>query len=158
MGLRVYWEICKKHGIKCSDRWFKEAPEKVRLSKCGRYEIWWDKKVENPKALEANRPDLVLIDKEQKHWLIIDFSVPNDINVESKEKEKIEKYMPLAYEARKMCGVTTKIVPLVVGALGAVSTNLEKNLAHLNIKHIQTCMQKSAIIGTSIILKKVLSS
>ena len=22
MGLRVYWEICKNHGIKCSDRWF----------------------------------------------------------------------------------------------------------------------------------------
>ena len=105
MGLRVYWEICKKHDVKCSDKWYKEIPDKVRVSKCGRYEVWWDRKVETPKALEANRPDLILIDKEKKHWCIIDFSVPNDVNVESKERDKVDKYTPLAYEVRKMCGV-----------------------------------------------------
>ena len=158
MGLRVYWEMCRERGIKCSDKWYKETPDKVRVSKCGRYEIWWDRKVETPKVLEANRPDMVCIDKEEKQWLILDFSVPNDINILNKEKEKIEKYTPLAYEIRKMCGVTTKIIPLVVGSLGAVSKDLERNLNYLNIGHIQTCMQKSAIIGTSIILKKVLSN
>ena len=158
MGLRVYWEMCKDRGIKCNDKWYKETPDKVRVSKCGRYEIWWDKKVETPKVLEANRPDLICIDKEEKQWLILDFSVPNDINILNKEKEKIEKYTPLAYEIRKMCGVTTKIIPLVVGSLGAVSKDLERNLDFLNIGHIQTCMQKSAIIGSTIILKKVLSN
>ena len=47
--------------------------------------------VETPKKLEANRPDLVVIDKVDLHWKIIDFSVPNDQNVENKEKEKIDK-------------------------------------------------------------------
>ena len=101
---------------------------------------------------------MILIDKEKKHWCIIDFSVPNDVNVESKERDKIDKYTPLAYEIRKMCSVTTKIIPLVVGALGAVSNSLENNLSYLEMSHIQTCMQKSAVIGSSIILKKVLNS
>ena len=158
MGLRVYWEVCKRHGIKCCDKWYKEAPDKVRVSTCGKFAVWWDRKVETPKELEANRPDLILIDREKKHWTIIDFSIPMDINVESKEREKIEKYTPLAYEIRKMCGVTTKIIPLVVGALGAVSNNLEKNLSFLDIGYIQTCMQKSAVLGSSIILKKFLNS
>ena len=158
MGLRVYWEICKTHDVKCSDKWYKEIPDKVRITKCRRYEVWWDRKVETPKPLEANRPDLILIDKEKKHWCMIDFSVPMDVNVESKERDKVDKYTPLAYEKRKMYGVTTKIIPLVVGALGAVSNVLENNLSYLNMSYIQTCMQKSAVIGSSIILKKVLNS
>ena len=57
-----------------------------------------------------------------------------------------------------MSKVTAEIIPLVVGALGAVSNNLEKNILHLNIEHIQTCMQKSAAIQSSITLKQELSS
>ena len=84
--------------------------------------------VETPKKLEANRPDLVVIDKVDLHWKIIDFSVPNDQNVENKEKEKIDKYVPLAYEIRKMEKVKAEVIPLVVGALGAVTENLERHL------------------------------
>ena len=158
MGLRVYWELCRKFGIKCSDKWYKEVPEKVRVSGCGRYEIWWDKMVVTPRRLEANRPDLVVIDRVQMLWKLIDFSVPYDHNIEIKEKEKIEKYAPLAYEIRKMEKVKTEVIPLVIGALGAVTDNLSRYLTSLDVPYIQTCMQKSAVIGTSIILKKVLNS
>ena len=41
-----------------------------------------------------NRPDPILIDKQEKHWNIVDFSVPNDANVEEKEKEKIAHLWP----------------------------------------------------------------
>ena len=91
-------------------------------------------------------------------WKIIDFSVPYDHNVENKEKEKIEKYTPLAYEIKKMEKVKTEVIPLVIGALGAVSDNLGKHLSSLEIPYVQTCMQKTAVIGTSVILKKVLNS
>ena len=158
MGLRVYWELCKNLGMKHSDKWYIETPDKVRVSQCGKYEIWWDRTVETPRKLEANRPDLVVIDKVNSQWKIVDFSVPNDQNVEKKEIEKIEKYAPLAYEIRKMENVKTEVIPLVVGALGAVTKNLEKHLTGLDIPYIQTCMQKSAVIGSSIILKKVLNT
>ena len=54
--------------------------------------------------------------------------------------------------------VSVKTVPLAVGALGVVSNNLEKGLQELGIGYAQTCMQKTAIIGTTTILKKFLSS
>ena len=72
---------------------------------------------------EHNRPDVVVIDKKAKHWTLIDFSVPLDQNVLKKEEEKVLHYTPLAYEVRKLHKVTTRIVPLVVGALGVVTSN-----------------------------------
>jgi len=157
MGLRVYWELCKKNKIECSSKWFQEIPDPVRTSKCGNYEIWWDRPVETPEKLDHNRPDVILIDKLKKHWIIIDFSVPSDKNVIIKEKEKVSVYTRLAFQVRKMKKVTTQIVPLIVGALGTVSKNLHKNLALLKIPYVSPCMQVSAVIGTATILRKVLS-
>jgi len=42
MGLRVYWELCRKYGVQCAGKWFEEMPDKVRKSKDGKFEIWWD--------------------------------------------------------------------------------------------------------------------
>ena len=93
----------------------------VRVSEDGMFEIWWDRPVETANKLDHNRPDVVLIDRRKKHWTIIDFSVPNDKNVVTKEEEKIDKYTKLGYEIRKLHKVSTNLVPLVVGALGTVS-------------------------------------
>ena len=41
--------------------------------------------------IEAQRPDLVVVDKERS-CEIIDFAVPGDSRIEKKEKEKIKKY------------------------------------------------------------------
>ena len=158
MGLKVYWELCKKYGIKCGDKWYEECPDKVRISECGDYEIWWDRSVETPQKLEHNKPDVVLIDRKLKHWDIVDFSVPNDRNVEKKEAEKITKYTDLAKEVRKMHKVSTRIIPLIVGALGIVSNSLSQNLKKLKIPDVSRSMQVSAVLGTSIILSKVLKS
>ena len=49
------------------------------------------------------------------------------------------------------------IVPLVVGALGVVTSNLQTNLKGLQIPDVLGSMQVSAVIGTSIILRKILS-
>jgi hypothetical protein len=64
--LRIYWELCGKYGIRRTERWFEETPERIRVRKGGRYEIWWDKKVETAKVLEHNRPDVVVIDRSRR--------------------------------------------------------------------------------------------
>ena len=157
MGLRVYWQLCHKYNIKCSGKWFEESPEKVRISECGNFEIWWDRAVETQNKVDHNKPDVVVIDRLKRTWTIIDFSVPCDRNIIKKEKEKIENYNPLAYEVRKLHKVTTRIVPIVVGALGAVSSNLQHYLKEIDIPDIVSSLQTSAVIGTAIILRKVLS-
>ena len=46
---------------------------------------------------------------------IIDLVFPDDGRVRAKEDEKVEKYQDLAREIRKMWGVMTKVMPIVVG-------------------------------------------
>ena len=56
-----------------------------------------------------------------------------------------------------MHGVSTKIIRIVVGSLGVVSKNLPGYLADLQVPDVLGGLQTSAIIGTTIILRKVLS-
>ncbi|KAI5755533.1 hypothetical protein M8J77_017784 [Diaphorina citri] len=55
---------------------------------------------------------------------IIDVAVPADMNVEKKEAEKKLKYKDLAIEIEieRMWNIEVKIVPIVIGALGVVSS------------------------------------
>ena len=45
---------------------------------------------------------------------LVDFSVPMDKNVVNKEDEKVEKYLKLAQEIRKMHKVNTELIPVVI--------------------------------------------
>ena len=52
----------------------------------------------------------------------------SDVNVALKESEKISKYGVLRKELTKMWNGDCLIIPVVVGALGAVSNDIEKHL------------------------------
>ena len=58
---------------------------------------------------------MVVVDKKERSFKIIDFSVPGDSRIEEKEKDKIEKYQELGREIQKIWNVKMKIIPLVVG-------------------------------------------
>ena len=48
-------------------------------------------------------------------------------DIVEKEKEKVEKYQDLRREVARLWNVKAKVVPIVVGALGAVKPNLSKH-------------------------------
>ena len=52
--------------------------------------------------------------------------VPGDSRIEEKEKDKIEKYQDLGRELQKIWNVKVKIIPLVVGSLGAIPKQFGK--------------------------------
>ena len=160
MGLRVYWEMCGKLGLKRSGKWYEETPDPVRKRGDGMAEIWWDQKVCTPTAFQANRPDMVVIDWKRRSWVMVDFAVPCDANVAKKEEEKVHKYKDLATEAARMNAVKVVVVPIVVGALGVVSKKLVGWLKILGIEEESVVgeLQTAALIGTVAILKKVLDS
>ena len=138
------------------DPWYKKVPDEVRMSEDGKVEIWWDRSVETTRKFEYNCPDITVLDRAARRWTFVDFSVPWDKNVVSKEDEKMNNYSPLVNEITKLHRVLAKVVPLVVGCLGVVSCRLEQYLQELGIPDVLGGLQTSAVVGTTQILQKIL--
>ena len=60
-------------------------PSSVSSMENGDVEIYWDRAVVTVTGVEHNRPDCVVIERNVRKWTLIDFSVPMDQNVDSKE-------------------------------------------------------------------------
>ena len=56
-----------------------------------------------------------------------------DSGAKKKEAKKVEKYQNLARELRRMWEVKTKVVPIVLGALGTVPLRLKGNLKGIGV-------------------------
>ena len=61
-----------------------------------------DINIQSDNLIEARRPDLIVIDKKEQKGIINDITVPADVTVEEKEKEKVEKYQNLKKEIRRL--------------------------------------------------------
>ena len=108
-------------------------------------------------VIEARRPDIVVVNKQDRKCTIIDIAVPADKRIGEKENEKVEKYQDLKREIAKMWNVrTVQVVPIVVGSLGSVTKNLDKWLGKLNVKISISLLQKTTLLGTARILRMVL--
>ena len=64
----------------------------------------------------------------------IDFTIPYDTRVDNEEVEKIEKYLDLARELKKVWNIKVAVVLLVVEALGKPPKALEKRLKTIGIE------------------------
>ena len=115
----------------------------------------WDFSIQTDHVIEARRPDLVVVDKKERNCKIIDFAVPGDSRIEE-EKDKIEKYQDLGRELQKIWNVKVKIIPLVVGSLGAIPKQFGNRLKQIGIAVGTAQVQKTVLLGTARILRKVL--
>ena len=66
------------------------------------------------------------------------------------------KIKSLCIEIQRMCNLKCTIVPVIIGATGIVTRSLKKNLEAIPGKHSIDSPQKTAILGTSHIIRKVL--
>ena len=119
----------------------------------------WDFSIHTDHVTEAPRPDLFVVDKKERRCLrIIDFAVPEDSDIEEKEKHKIEKYRDLERELQKIWNVKVKIIPLVAGSLGAILKQFGNRLKQIGITAGTAQAQKTVLVGTARILRKVLET
>ena len=73
-----------------------------------------------------------------------------------KEAEKILKYKDLTIEIQRMWNVKTKVIPVTVGETGTISKSFRKYVSNIRGKPEVKDLQKTAILGTAHILRKVL--
>ena len=84
---------------------------------------------------------------------IIDVAIPEDGRVREKEEEKIEKYQDLTKEVRRMWGVRSKVILVVVGVLGSVPLRLKDNLKVIDVGISIELIQQCALLGSARILE-----
>ena len=78
--------------------------------------------------------------------------------MKDKELEKLQKYQLLKHEIEKVWRMRKVIVvPVVIGALGAVSVNFKEYMKRIGVYVRLEGIQKTALLGTAKILRKVLS-
>ena len=73
-----------------------------------------------------------------------------------KEVEKILKYKDLTIEIQCMWNVKTKVIPVIIGATGTISKTFRKYVRNIPGNHEVKKLQKTAIMGTAHVLRKVL--
>jgi len=88
--------------------------------------------------------------------MLIDVAISGDRNVIKKEAEKILKYKDLTIEIQRMWNIKTKVIPVIIGATGTISKLFRKYVSKVPGKHEVKELQKTAIMGTAHILRKVL--
>jgi len=90
--------------------------------------IMWDVPVITDSTIVANQPDIVLHDKIKKNCLLNEIAMPDDSNINTIETEKLSKYKDLEIAVKWMWKVRTKIVSVIIGALGTIEKALDLNL------------------------------
>jgi len=88
--------------------------------------------------------------------MLIDVAITKDRNVIKNEAEKILKYKDLTIEIQRMWNVKIKVIPVTIGVTGTVPKSFRKYMSNIPEKHEVKELQKTAILGTAHILRKVL--
>ena len=93
------------------------------------HKLIWDFNIQTDHLIPARRPDLIIINKKKRICKIVDFAVSADHRINLKECEKKDKYLDLARELKKLWNMKVTFVPIVIGALGTITTGLLKILS-----------------------------
>jgi len=155
VGRRLHWYLCSQFGFSVVKEWWKHNPRSVEESDS--VKLLWDFTIITDRTIHANRPDLILVFKKERLVYFVDFSCPFDSNVVSKEIEKVDKYQDLLLEIQRLWNMKVEIIPIVIGALGALSPKFEDWLQRLNITLHPSILQKSVLLETAGLLRQTLN-
>jgi hypothetical protein len=108
------------------------------------------------REVTVSRPDMKIKNKKEKTCILIYVAISTNTNVVQQEVEKRLKYKRLSTEIQRMWNMKCMIIPVIIGATGIVTKRLKKNLKATPGKHSIDSLQKTAILGTSHKIRKVL--
>ena len=78
--------------------------------------------------IPSRRPDLVSIKKKELTGYLANFAVPADHSVKTKQNKKINKYLELAWELKRLRNMWMIVIPIIIGAFETFPKDLEKGL------------------------------
>jgi len=154
----VHWALCKHHKLpSTADVWYKHEPQAVVEDE--NTKLLWDQYIQTDQEVQARRPDIVIIRKDKEEFDIIDIAVPYDSRIIEKEREKIEKYQDLKFQMARCWKMKGKVIPIVIGALGAMPPKLDEYLKRIGCDRIHPgLIQKSVLLSSAGILRRILDT
>ena len=69
----------------------------------------------------------------------------------------MSRYVDLNTECQRLWNKKVEVIPVIIGATGIVNKNIKKYVGRIQDCHNMYSLQRSAILGTAYILRKVLS-
>jgi len=82
----LYYSICEALGVETTDKWYTHIPKPVCEE--GDVTVLWSQAVHTDREVPANRPDIIIKNKEEKTCTLIDVAISADRNLVQKEAEK----------------------------------------------------------------------
>ncbi|XP_078022977.1 uncharacterized protein LOC144462717 [Epinephelus lanceolatus] len=149
----VYRNICTQYELEVPKSRCDTPPNVVENY---RAKILWDFSFQTDKQMLANQPDIVVVEKHQKKAVVVDVAIPADSNIRKKEHKKVEKYQELKEQLEQMWKVKVDVVPVVVGALRAMTPRLGEWLRQIPGITSEASVQKCEVLGTAKILCRTL--
>ena len=129
----IHWELCRRYGFNCIEKWYDNIPEGALENE--KSKILQDFRIKTNQHLTHNRPDIVLHDTKKNECKMTDVSCPFDGRVIDRQEEKKGKYEDLRKEVAKLWSVRkVVIIPVIIGALGKPSKNLERYVEELEMR------------------------
>ena len=129
LGQYIHWCLCKKFFLPHERNWWEHKPPKVIENK--NTTILWDFDIHTDNTIQANRPDIVVKNHNDKTCFLIDMSAPSDTNVLFKIFEQLSKYRDLEIEVTKMWHLKTTTLLVVVAALGMVAKTVPNYVSQI---------------------------
>jgi len=147
---QIHFNICKETGVQLDKKlWYERIPKLVETGQGGNVTILWNQQVQTDRTIPNYKTDIIIRDNEKIMCMLIDVAISGDRNVIKKEAEKIE--------IQRMWNVKTKVIPVIIGATGTISKSFRKYVSNIPGNHEVKELQKTAILGTGHILRKVLT-
>jgi len=154
---QLHFNICKETAVQLDKKHrYEHVPKSIETSQGGKVTILRNQQVQADRTIPDNKPDIIIRDNEKRICMLIDVTISGVRNVIKKETEKILKYKDLTTEIQRMWNVKTKVIPVIIGATGNVSKLFRKYVNNMPGKHEVKKLQKTAILGTAHIFRKVL--
>ena len=122
--LILLWRLLKEYGFKQEEPWYKLEAKPVYENRS--VKILWDPSMPRDEEMTERKPHLVVEDRLCKSIYIIEMSVSTNSNINGRRQEKFQRYQKLAADMRKQFkGYRSKVVPMIIGALGTMDMLLE---------------------------------
>jgi hypothetical protein len=154
---QLHFNIRKETAVQLDKKHrYEHVPKSVETSQAGKVTVLWNQQVQTDRTVPNNKPDIIIRDNEKGTCMLIDVAISGDRNVIKNEAEKTVKYKDLTIEIQRLWNVKTKVIPVIIGATGTISKSFRKYVSNIPRKHEVKELQKTAILGTVHILRKVL--